>query len=233
MDSPANRTRARPRVATSDGFGRGEQTEHRNLCSRWLAGLWGPLVVYGAMSLVAIATALARLESPFAADPWLPFLGTAVARHLASVMGGIALALVTVKSTRAVVGKWAWARDLHNELRVTVRHVEITNLVVLGIASAMSEELFFRGLLANSVGLVASSLAFGLIHQRRGRARWIWSGWATLMGCLFGSLFFLTGSLLGPVVAHALINVTNLKFLRDTDLEAKPARKLGGLLNRR
>jgi len=105
--------------------------------------------------------------------------------------------------------------------------------VTLGIASAVSEELFFRGLLATVIGLVASSLAFGLLHQMRGPARWAWAAWATVMGLLFGVLFFATGSLLGPMVAHAAINVANLRFIRDTDVDAPTSRRLGGLLGPR
>jgi membrane protease YdiL (CAAX protease family) len=39
------------------------------------------------------------------------------------------------------------------------------------------------------------------------------------MGMLFGLVFEVTGSLLGPVIAHVLINGANLRFLRDTDVE--------------
>ena len=47
----------------------------------------------------------------------------------------------------------------------------------------------------------------------------------------FGGLFLATGSLLGPIVAHVAINVTNLRYLRDNDVTPKP-RRLGGLLAR-
>ena len=102
--------------------------------------------------------------------------------------------------------------------------------MILGIASAASEELFFRGLLASTFGLILSSLAFGLLHQMRGRVRWVWAGWATVMGFLFGALFLATGSLLGPLLAHAAINVANLRFIRDTDVDPPKRRHLGGLL---
>ena len=55
--------------------------------------------------------------------------------------------------------------------------------------------------------------------------------WATVMGLLFGILFAATGSLVGPIVAHAIINAANLRFLRDNDPEAVP-KPLGGLLRR-
>ena len=124
------------------------------------------------------------------------------------------------------------ARSLHSSLRPTIRDADGTTLLILGIASAVGEELFFRGLLVPALGLVVSSLAFGLLHQVKGRARWVWAGWAAIMGVLFGALFLATGSLVGPIVAHAAINVTNLKFLRDTDFEPPKTRRLGGLLQR-
>ena len=81
------------------------------------------------------------------------------------------------------------------------------------------------------VGVVVSSVAFGVLHQIGGRARWGWIGWATLMGLLFGEVFAMTGSLLGPLLAHAAINHSNLRFLRDND-PTPPRRPLGGLLRR-
>jgi membrane protease YdiL (CAAX protease family) len=53
--------------------------------------------------------------------------------------------------------------------------------------------------------------------------------WATATGLLFALVFRATGSLVGPVVAHAAINAVNLRYLRDND-PAPPRRRLGGLL---
>ncbi len=194
----------------------------------------GPVLVYGALSLVAVGAALARGQSPInlaAGDAWLPLpdaLG-GLTGHGLSVIGGIALAFATIEATRQFVRRWGWARALHSDLRPAVKHAGDGTILVLGVASALGEELFFRGLLTTTFGLIASSLAFGLLHQMRGRVRWVWAGWATVMGLLFGALFLATGSLLGALVAHAAINVTNLRFLRDTDVDP-PRRHLGGLL---
>jgi uncharacterized protein len=191
----------------------------------------GPVLVYGALSLVAIGAALARGQSPIETDAWVPLPGGGALGHLASLAGGLALAFATVRATRHFVKRWGWARALHNDLRPAVRHAGMTTIVILGVASAASEELFFRGLLASTFGVIASSLAFGLLHQMRGRVRWVWAGWATVMGLLFGALFVATGSLLGPLLAHAAINVANLRFLRDTDVDPPKPRRLGGLLD--
>lgn len=194
-------------------------------------GAWaGPVLVYGVLALVAISAALARGQSPIGAEAWLPL--SSPLGHVASIAGGVLLAVATIKATRQFVRRWSWARALHADLRPGIRHAGEGAIVVLGVASAASEELFFRGLLATTFGLVASSLAFGLLHQTRGRVRWVWAGWATVMGFLFGGLFLATGSLIGPLLAHAAINIANLRFIRDTDVEAPKPRRLGGILSR-
>lgn len=195
-------------------------------------GRGGPLplalAVYTTLAVATIGIALARDVSPVGTDPWVALPGGL--RYAVSLGGGLALAAGTVAATRALVRRWRWARALHADLRPAVRHASGGTLLLLGSASAVAEELFFRGLLAPEIGLVLSSVVFGALHRRSGPAGRVWAVWAGLMGLLFGALFFATGSLLGPIVAHAAINVVNLRFLRDTDLEPRKPRRLGGLL---
>jgi hypothetical protein len=49
---------------------------------------------------------------------------------------------------------------------------------------------------------------------------------------LLGATFKLTGSLAGPIAAHALVNGLNLRYLKLHDPEP-PRRVLGGLLGER
>ncbi len=186
------------------------------------------LVVYGALSALTLGVAFVRDQSPVETEAWLELPDWS--HHLVSLAGGGLLAGLTVLATRAFVKRWGWARMLHADLRPAVQGARDATILVLGVASGVAEELFFRGLLAPALGLVVSSLAFGGLHQLRGRAGWIWAAWAAVMGLLFGALFFATGSLLGSIVAHVSINVANLRFLRDTDVEPKKPRRLGGLL---
>jgi uncharacterized protein len=192
------------------------------------------LAVYGGMAAIAILVAVVQDRSPLglpaANDPW--FALPAGVGHGLSIAGGLLVAFLTVRATRLLVRRWSLARLLHSSLQPTILDADGTTLLVLGIASGVGEELFFRGLLTPALGLVVSSLAFGFLHQVKGRARWVWATWAGLMGLLFGALYLATGSLVGPILAHAAINVTNLKFLRDTDVEPPKKRRLGGLLQR-
>lgn len=188
------------------------------------------LAVYGGLTVLTLGIAFARGKSPIATEAWLAVpeaLG-----HALSIAGGVVVAAVTIRLSRVFVRRWSWARALHNDLRTAIRDAGDVTLVVLGVASAVAEELFFRGLLVPALGLAFSSIAFGALHQLRGRAGWAWAGWAAVMGFLFGTLFLATGSLLGPIVAHAAINVANLRFIRDTEVDPPKPRRLGGLLGR-
>lgn len=160
-------------------------------------------------------------------EPWLE-LGPGV-RDAYSGAVGLALGALSVLLTRAMVNKWGWAKHLHAELRPIARGITGTGIVVLAVTSAGGEELLFRGLLAPWIGLVPQALIFGLAHQIPGRSRWVWATWASAMGVLLGSIFQLTGSLVGPVVAHALVNGLNLAYLKHHD-PRPPPRVLGGLL---
>jgi membrane protease YdiL (CAAX protease family) len=190
------------------------------------------LGVLGAYVLVAAASwglSLLLDRDPLTCEAWLGTSGGAAV--LVSLGCGVCIGAVTVAVTRVMVRRTAWARALHSALRPAVQRAGDGWLVAIGVASAVGEELLFRGLLVPILGVVVSAAVFGALHQVRGRARWGWMAWATVMGTLFGATFAATGSLAGPIAAHAIINGANLRFLRDTDPEPRP-RALGGLLRR-
>ena len=159
--------------------------------------------------------------------PWLT-LGEPV-RTGASLVLGLALAAILVASTRIAVQRFSFAQQLHSDLRPVARNLTVASVLVIALLSSLGEELFFRGFLAPHIGVFAQALIFGMAHQVRGPSRWVWVAWASLVGVCFGFLFLLTGSILGPIAAHAAVNGYNLIFLRDHDPSPKD-RRLGGLL---
>jgi membrane protease YdiL (CAAX protease family) len=203
--------------------GRGERTAQLS------GGLPLVLGAYLVAGLAAALVALAVGRSPFVCDGWLGVRG--VAAVLLSLGAGVMLAASTTFATRTLVRRFGWARALHRGLRPAVQGAGDSALAAVAVASAVGEEVLFRGLLVPAVGVVFSSLVFGALHQIRGQARWAWMGWATLMGLLFGAVFAATGSLAGPLVAHVAINHANLRFLRDAPAAVRRT-GLGGLLRR-
>jgi len=189
-----------------------------------------PGAVYLILGTSGAAVSLALGQSPVSMPPWLP-IGPETGVW-ASVAMGVCLAGATIVATRFLVERFAWARELHVELRPVVRRLRSSWIVATALASGMAEEVIFRGALLQAlggiVGLVVSSVAFGALHQVRGGARWVWAVWATIMGLLLGSVFGLTGSLVGPILAHVAINAVNLRFLRDHEIPPSPRPSPGG-----
>ena len=177
--------------------------------------------VYTLLALGAASTAAFLGHDPLTTRSVLglsgPFaLGTSL------VMGAL-FAGATIATTRLVLRTQPWARALHADLRPAVRFASGPGIVAMALASGIAEELVFRGLLVPVVGVVLSSVAFGLLHQVRGSARWAWAVWAGITGLLLAGIFVLTGSLAGPVAAHVAINLVNLRHLRDTDVGVRTA----------
>jgi uncharacterized protein len=188
-------------------------------------------IVYGFLGSLALGLAVGlRNGNPFThPTPWLD-LGQGAMHGWSAVLGG-ALAIVVIVTTRVAVERWRWASGLHAELRPFAKNLGTPSIAIIAVCSALGEEMFFRGFLLPLVGVIAQAVLFGLLHQTPGPSRWVWVAWATIVGLSLGAIFALTGSLVGPIAAHALVNGKNLAYLRDFDPAAKDHR-LGGLLAR-
>lgn len=183
-------------------------------------------------ALLGLTGALASVvvgQQPFERAPWLQTGGAEAT--VVSLVLGLCVAGITVLFSRLCVRRFAWARALHGSLRPIIVGQGNAALGLMACASGFGEELFFRGFLAPLVGVVLSSVAFGLLHQVRGPGRLAWAAWASALGAGLALVYALTGTLLGPIVAHVAINAANLRYLRETDLEPASSRpRLGGLL---
>lgn len=187
-------------------------------------------IAYVLIGIAALGGALWRGVSPWEHPaPWL-VLHQGAERVIYSALVGSAIAGLVVVATKSLVGRVAFATRLHCELRPLARTMTAGAVVYLAITSSFGEELLFRGFLSPWIGLVPQALLFGVLHQVGGSSRWVWMAWAFLMGLLLGAMYQGTGSLVGPVVAHTLINAINLFHLRNFDPKREPKR-LGGLLS--
>jgi hypothetical protein len=189
------------------------------------------VIAYSVLALVACTGSWFLLDRlPFTLpSPWLqlsPELALGDGLLLGGAFGGI-----IVLWSRASVGRFRWAQRLHTEFRPVARQLSFADILILAALSGLAEEFLFRGLLQPFIGLLPQALLFGLVHQTRGPSRWVWAGWAGLVGLGLGALFQLTGSIWGPVLAHAMINAINLSYLKHHD-PTPPPRVLGGLLDR-
>jgi membrane protease YdiL (CAAX protease family) len=189
-------------------------------------------IAYASMAVLALGVSELFLDRSvwLYPTPWLGLEGPAA--HIYSLALGIALGALVVFGTRRMVERLSWAQELASALRPFARDLSGGGIVAVALLSSIGEELLFRGLVQPWVGLWLQALLFGLLHQMPGPSRWAWVAWASVIGLVFGAVFAGTGSLIGPVVAHAIINGFNLNYLQSHDPELL-RRGLGGLLGHR
>jgi membrane protease YdiL (CAAX protease family) len=165
--------------------------------------------LYGAMGIVAFLVAAGR------GDPDLYRLGgSPEAWQLEAAPAlGIALGLGVVGLTRLATRHFQWARDLHTSFRDLLGPLTAREIVILALASAIGEELLFRGALLPWFGLWLQAAVFAALHIGPGRRFLPWTLSAFVLGLAFGALAKWTGNLGGPIAAHFAINFLNLRYI--------------------
>lgn len=164
------------------------------------------------MALLGIAIAVATDRDPLAVTPWIE--GPRALRLAWSILAGAFVATGTLVFTKELVRRSASGRALADYLAPEMRTQRASGLVLQALAAGISEELLFRGALAPLLGILASSVLFGLAHRMRGRGRILWALWSAAVGCAFAIVFVASGELLGAIVGHVAINVGNAFYLR-------------------
>ena len=187
-----------------------------------MAGIYAFLGVVAGGSVILLRGN--PLEYP---EPWIEL--SPLASHSYSALVGVTLGIGLAVITPLLVARTKWAKTLQDELRPWAQGLSGHAIFWLALLSSFAEELLFRSLLQPTTNLWVGAISFGLLHQVPGPARWIWVTWATIMGVVLGSLYAATGSLVGPLLAHALLNGMNLRHLRAHD-DRPATRALGGIL---
>jgi|GEM_PF-1824993 len=97
-----------------------------------------------------------------------------------------------------------------------IKKLSLVDVVLVSVVSGFCEEVFFRGLLAVKVGIIISSLAFGLLHVPTGKDGkvWFYAIWATLSGAFLAWLFLYFGNLWITIVAHVVNNIIGMMLLQ-------------------
>ena len=86
----------------------------------------------------------------------------------------------------------------------------VRDLIVVSVMSGAGEEALFRGALQPVLGILVTSLLFGVLHVGPDRRYLVWTVWAVGAGFLFGALYEWTGGILAPMTAHVLHNAATL-----------------------
>jgi uncharacterized protein len=178
----------------------------------------------------AVLATLARTE-----QPWidLPF-----AHQLSLSIGlGLATTALAIFLTRRVLPVSPGGHALLASLRPDVR-ADSTGIVLLYSAvAATGEELLFRGVLLPWIGFWLSTAIFASLHRMRGKGGFAWAASSALLGACLALNVLCTGTIVGAVIAHVLINTLNALYLRRSLAQTRASKQsaagrntLGGLL---
>ena len=91
-----------------------------------------------------------------------------------------------------------------------VGRIRFAEILALSALAGISEEMFFRGVLQREAGVVLASVIFGLCHA----VSLPYVLWATAMGGYLGWLAQWHGHLSVPIVAHTMIDIAGLFYIR-------------------
>ena len=175
--------------------------------------------VYGMLAAISITWGILSDNAGifFHPDPLPSMFSSLLARILAGGALGIVFGLIIARVTISSVHRFEWARGLHIEFRGLFGPLCNTDIIAFAAFSAVAEEMFFRGAMQSSLGIIISSLVFGLLHIAPGRKFLPWPFQAVTMGFAFGALFWISGNLAAPIMAHLTINYQNLHFINSYD----------------
>ncbi len=168
---------------------------------------------YGALMAAAMGWAWLRGDSMVFVHPeWLGRISeTDIIRGVAL---GLATAIAVVVLSRLSVAYFQWSRNLERDFGRLLGRITIVDILVIAFFSGIAEEAFFRGAMQPAIGWVATTLLFGLLHIGPSKQYIPWTISALALGGLLGWYFEQTGTLAAPIVAHVLINLINLMFIR-------------------
>ena len=86
-------------------------------------------------------------------------------------------------------------------------------IFILAVLSGVSEEMLFRGGIQPLLGLIPTSILFGVLHIGFGKEFYTflpWTFFAIIMGLLLGYLFIINGDIIQIMLIHFLVNFVNL-----------------------
>ena len=123
---------------------------------------------------------------------------------------GAGVVLVTITH---LLRSWQPLREMKEMLAQTVGKPGTGTITVLAVTSSVGEEILFRGAIQPLLGLVLTSLLFGLVHGGLGPRFRVWVMFATVGGFVLGALSYFTGNLLAPMLCHLTVNYFNLHVI--------------------
>ncbi len=116
-----------------------------------------------------------------------------------------------------LIDKFFFNQYLKNTMEKKVypmfRHTSFPEILLIAVMSGFCEEFFFRGILTPEMGILVSSVIFGLLHTSS-KKTWFLGVWTGLIGASLAMVYQITGNLFIPMVAHGFNNFLAVAYVR-------------------
>lgn len=160
---------------------------------------------YGAMAGVAVVWALLAGRPLF----WIgepPSMSSVLRWTVVGTLVGFSVILLS----RLTLDRFAWAEGLAEWFAAVLGPISWKTALVLALLSGFAEEMLFRGAMQPTLGLIPTTIIFGLMHWPPRAELRAWTVLTTLLGLVFGLATEMSGHLTAAIVAHFVINFVNL-----------------------
>lgn len=125
---------------------------------------------------------------------------------LKSTLIGIAVSLVLIFLSFIIASTYEpFKKSMVILDQMIINKIENIDILPLALFSGIGEELFFRGLLQDGIGIYYSNIIFALLHFP-GKEFWVYSLWTLFAGLFLGNVYAYTNNLFIVMVAHVLNN---------------------------
>lgn len=161
----------------------------------------------------------------FEIDVWIFASSPLKIWHKIGIGAGVGLLIVAI--TQWMNLKFLWSRTLSENLGKILGERTLVEIFFFAAASGFGEEIFFRGAMqhllsvswwsgveGNIFGLLIASIIFGLLHTGPDKKVFLpWTIFASIVGVIMGGIYWYTGDLIAPIIAHFTINYFNLQYI--------------------
>jgi uncharacterized protein len=144
---------------------------------------------------------------------WALFIRLNSEKFLLDLLVGLSAAAFIIGLSIFSNKNFFWAQLLEDEFSKVLVPLQIWEIALIALLSGLVEETFFRGAIQPVLGLIPTSLLFGLAHFVPRKVFLPWSAYATFAGFLLGSVIELRKNLFPVILAHCVINFVLILLL--------------------
>ena len=144
---------------------------------------------------------------------WTLFIRLTQGRLWLDLLIGIGCATFVIGLSLFASRNFLWAQLLEEEFTKVLVPLQLGGIALVALLSGTVEETLFRGAIQPALGLIPTSLLFGLAHLVPRKALLPWSVYAAFAGFLLGSAVELTQDLFPAILAHCVANFVLILML--------------------